>query len=136
MDKKNITIMAMGYIGILIIVLGIVVTPSQSEMRDAELKTEYYGSGGGGSFYSGYDGYNNYQKALDDYDRLKRQQVVADHFVPIGLAMVLLTIPFAIFRYLNQDVKIPQFPDSYPDPRLRKPKDFLLPEEIEVEERR
>jgi len=119
-------IMIMGYIGILFMVLGIVITPSQEELKDAELRVEFYAKQ---SFDKTEEGKKtNYGKALEDYDKLKRQEVVANHFVPVGLGMVLLTIPFAILRYSRQYIRPPPptYPYEYPYPRVRKPEDFLV----------
>ncbi|WP_455392862.1 hypothetical protein [[Eubacterium] cellulosolvens] len=135
MNVKNVIIMGMGYFGILLIVLGIIVTPSQEELKDAELRTEYY-AGGDFDKIEG-DKMTSYGNALLDYDRLKRQEVVANHLVPIGLGMVLLTIPYAILRYSRQDFKIPQstYQYPYPYPRVHKPEDFIVDVEKEPDER-
>ena len=137
MDKKNITIMVMGYIGILFMVIGFLITPSQGDMKEAEMKFESFRQNN----LWNYDLNNeNYETVKSDYDNIKRQENLAEHFVPIGLGMVLLTIPYAILATKRQEFKPPPPPTieqyPYPHPRVRKPEDFLANPGRDVEERR
>jgi hypothetical protein len=132
MDRKNIIIMAMGYIGILIIVLGFILSPSPGDLKDAEIRMEYFTR----------EGYLRYEEEVDyyelarlDYDRIKRQEVIASHLVPIGLALVFLTIPFAILRYTRQDFRPPQPPYEIPNQRVQKPENFLINKSTAYQER-
>lgn len=134
LDKKNMIIMTMGYLGILIIVLGFIFSPSPGDLKDAENRMNYYFS----NDYFGFDrNLDEYNEAWSDYDRLKRQEVVSSHLVPIGLALVALTIPFAILRFTGQGFKAPPSPPPFPMPeqRVRKPEDFLINSETGYQER-
>lgn len=131
--SKEYLIMFLGYFGILFIVLGILITPSQDDLRDAELRTEHYA---GGEFRITEDNeITEYGKALGDYNKLKRREVVAEHFVPIGLGMVILTIPFAIMRFSKRAIEAPQPPYPYPYPRVQKPEKFIVGIKEDHEER-
>jgi hypothetical protein len=108
----------MGYVGILTIVLGIVITPSQAEIKELEMKMEYYKNRGAEDFelYEEDSEITEYGKAFDSYDRIKRQEVVAEHLVPIGLGLILLTISFAILRIRDPNFYSPYYPNTNPPP--------------------
>ena len=127
----------MGYVGILFIVGGFLITPSQSDIIEAERDIDYYRSHY--DLGSDYEREQKYEDAKSNYDSLKRQENLADHFVPIGLGMILLTIPYAILAKRKEEFVPPPPPptyEQYPYPRVRKPEDFLVNTERDVQERR
>ena len=124
MDLKNTLILTMGYIGILLIVIGMIIIPSQGELRDAELRTERY-------FEWTYDEYNDeesdYRVALDEYDNLKWRELMSIQLGYLGLAFILFTITIAILRFRKPRGQIPPprtYPEQYPLPL--EPKDILV----------
>ncbi len=121
MEQKDIVILVICYVGILLIIIGIAIIPSQKDLKLSEMKVE-----NGPEFDEKTE--NGYDETLNDYDRLKWQEELSDKLSFLGLAFIFSSITLAILRFDRQKQSFQPTMSQGPshETRVRKPEDFLV----------